>query len=121
MSPYLNSEVCLSSIQLGPTRSDPEIHGADGLGGAEGLYERDHAGVQARLQGIEGRKAVIGMAKAVSETLVGGSSGKVSGLSSCSITRIDRPFHEGDADCDGTIDQHRFVLQPLSGAYGIFG
>ncbi len=109
MSPYLNSEVCLSSIQLGPTRSDPEIHGADGLGGAEGLYERDHAGVQARLQGIEGRKAVIGMAKSVSESIVGGS-GKVSGQSGYSITSIDRPLHEGDPDCDGTIDQCRFVL-----------
>jgi hypothetical protein len=46
-------------------RSDPEVHGVDGLGGVEGLPTLDHPGVQERWNLDGKRPATDGMARAI--------------------------------------------------------
>jgi uridine nucleosidase len=53
-------------------KQDPEIHGADGLGGVEGLPEFTDPLVQARLQQSGNTRAIEAMAKAIQETWDGG-------------------------------------------------
>jgi uridine nucleosidase len=48
-----------------PVRSDPEIHGEDGLGGVEGLPTLDDPAVKERWDLDGKRPATDGMAKAV--------------------------------------------------------
>jgi uridine nucleosidase len=54
---------------LRPARTDPEIHGDDGLGGVDGLPTLEDPGVLERWQ-LDGRRlAVDGMAKALKSAL----------------------------------------------------
>lgn len=53
-------------------KADPEIHGADGLGGVEGLPEFADPLVQARNQQSENIRAIEAMAKAIQDTWDGG-------------------------------------------------
>ncbi|KAF8481524.1 Inosine/uridine-preferring nucleoside hydrolase domain-containing protein [Gautieria morchelliformis] len=53
-------------------KQDPEIHGADGLGGVEGLPEFTDPLVQARLQQSGNTRAIEAMAKAIQEMWNGG-------------------------------------------------
>ncbi|KAF8590565.1 nucleoside hydrolase [Ramaria rubella] len=49
-------------------KADPEIHGADGLGGVEGLPEFSDAHVQARVQRSGKSRAIEAMAEAIQQT-----------------------------------------------------
>jgi uridine nucleosidase len=49
-------------------KADPEIHGADGLGGVEGLPEFSDPLIQARIQHSENARAIEAMAAAIQET-----------------------------------------------------
>lgn len=74
---------------LRPARHDPEIHGADGLGGVEGLPPADSAGVRTRLldHGTPVR-ALEGMSRAVAETWDGGRGDKVVIVSTGPMTNV---------------------------------
>ncbi|KAG8900865.1 Uridine nucleosidase 1 [Tulasnella sp. 403] len=71
-----------------PTRADPEIHGPEGLAGAEGLPERTDDGVARRLKRSESLKAIHGIAKAVTETRDQGNGRKVTVIATGPLTNI---------------------------------
>jgi len=61
----------------GSKRTDPEIHGEDGLGGVQGLPDLTDAGVTARIERSKSLKAIDGIAKAIKETWKDGEAEKV--------------------------------------------
>ncbi|KAJ8455456.1 hypothetical protein ONZ51_g12453 [Trametes cubensis] len=79
---------------LRPERHDPEIHGADGLGGVEGLPPADSPEVQARLQGdevtTEARtvRALEGMAQTIEQWWKRGCGYKMTVVSTGPMTNI---------------------------------
>ena len=74
---------------LRPPRYDPEIHGASGLGGVEGLPSADLEEVQARLPSdVATARAVEGMATAIRRVWNGGDGSKVVLVSSGPMTNI---------------------------------
>lgn len=73
-APHTNIDVYPGATRplLRPSRADPGIHGADGLGGVEGLPSLEHDGVQRRLARSKPLKAIEGIANAVSSVLKDG-------------------------------------------------
>ncbi|KAG8880258.1 Uridine nucleosidase 1 [Tulasnella sp. 331] len=73
-----------------PTRADPEIHGADGLAGGEGLPGPLDAGVQARLRKPSQLKlkAIQAMADAVTTTWNEGQGEKVTVIATGPLTNV---------------------------------
>lgn len=71
-----------------PTRADPEIHGANGLGGADELPDLADEGVKARLERSKGLKAIEGMASAISETYQSGQGQKVTLIATGPLTNV---------------------------------
>ncbi|KAI0920958.1 hypothetical protein AcV5_001296 [Taiwanofungus camphoratus] len=72
-----------------PTRHDPEIHGADGLGGVEGLPSVENPGVRAHLQ-AQGQtvRAIEGIARAIETTWRDGNGHQIVLVSSGPMTNI---------------------------------
>lgn len=69
-----------------PPRHDPQIHGADGLGGVEGLPPEDHPDVKHALDHPDGvSKATEGIARAIRDIWKDGSGSQVT-LISCGPT-----------------------------------
>ena len=76
---------------LGPARYAPGIHGADGLGGVEGLPSADDPQVLARLAtDVDGKpvRALEGMANHIRETWNEGAGHKVTVISTGPMTNI---------------------------------
>jgi uridine nucleosidase len=74
-----------------PAKADPEIHGADGLGGVEGLPSIDDPIVLSRFHKSKDgshTKALDGMSKAIKEVWKSGSGQKVTVISSGPMTNI---------------------------------
>ncbi|KAH8118713.1 uridine nucleosidase [Phellopilus nigrolimitatus] len=57
---------------LKPAKHDPEIHGADGLGGVEGLPGADHPPIRTRREHSAGLRAVEGLARGVRDAVKDG-------------------------------------------------
>ena len=55
-----------------PARSDPEIHGVDGLGGVRGLPDAQHAAVAGLAQAARSRRAIDGMTQATKKAIASG-------------------------------------------------
>ncbi|KAG8956619.1 Uridine nucleosidase 1 [Tulasnella sp. 424] len=70
------------------SRADPEIHGPDGLGGADELPGVADERVQARLERSKGLKAIHGMASAINETYQNGAGQKVTLIATGPLTNL---------------------------------
>lgn len=78
-----------------PAKHDPEIHGADGLGGVEGLPDVDDPEVLALFaKSADGSiiRALDGMSKTIKETWNTGKGQKVTVISSGPMTNIARKY-----------------------------